>query len=114
MPCSARRPTVESKQVPFCWLLIGLLGAWSVFLLVMWSDARSDRDDAFADRDRMANELATADAYNSCKDELDARYLEAQLAFIVALYEGQGAEVARVDAQVAMGKLLDANRQCGG
>jgi len=89
-----------------------LLLVFLLLLLYLWADgARRDAQDA---RERAELQTVLLQEQLDCTSTLQAESDAALLAYLVALSSGDGAEVARVDAQLAMQQWLDARERCAG
>ncbi len=84
-----------------------------VFVLVFVIGAQ-DRQllDAVAAKEQSADEVAEMHRQLDCTAGLHARSDAALLAYLVALSSGDGAEVARVDAQQATNRWVEARERC--
>ena len=85
-----------------------LLLVFLLLLLYLWADgARRDAQEA---RERAELQQEQLDCTSTLQAESDA----ALLAYLVALSSGDGAEVARVDAQQATNRWVEARERCSG
>lgn len=83
-----------------------LLLVFLLLLLYLWADgARRDAQEA---RERAELQQEQLDCTSTLQAESDA----ALLAYLVALSSGDGAEVARVDAQQATNRWVEARERC--
>ena len=86
--------------------VVGVLLIVGVLLVALVSSDQNRREALAAQR--------RAEEQSGCKAELHAKSDEALLSFLVALSSGEGAETARVDAQLATGRWVEARQRCGG
>ena len=85
-----------------------------LLLLYLWADgARRDaRRDAQEARERAELQTVLLQEQLDCTSTLQAESDAALLAYLVALSSGDGAEVARVDAQQATNRWVEARERC--
>ena len=89
-----------------------LLLVFLLLLLYLWADgARRDAQDA---RERAELQTVLLQEQLDCTAGLQAQSDAALLAYLVALSSGDGAEVARVDAQQATNRWVEARERCSG
>lgn len=87
-----------------------LLLVFLLLLLYLWADgARRDAQDA---RERAELQTVLLQEQLDCTSTLQAESDAALLAYLVALSSGDGAEVARVDAQQATNRWVEARERC--
>jgi len=87
-----------------------LLLVFLLLLLYLWADgARRDAQDA---RERAELQTVLLQEQLDCTSTLQAQSDAALLAYLVALSSGDGAEVARVDAQQATNRWVEARERC--
>lgn len=86
-------------------LLVGVL-------LVALLQRDGAKQAAELERDRATAQVGELQRQSECTSQLQAQYNSALLAFLVALSSGEGADVARVDAQLALQQWLDAQKRC--
>lgn len=89
-----------------------LLLVFLLLLLYLWADgARRDAQEA---RERAELQTVLLQEQLDCTSTLQAQSDAALLAYLVALSSGDGAEVARVDAQQATNRWVEARERCSG
>lgn len=89
-----------------------LLLVFLLLLLYLWADgARRDAQEA---RERAELQTVLLQEQLDCTSTLQAESDAALLAYLVALSSGDGAEVARVDAQLATNRWVEARERCSG
>jgi heme A synthase len=87
-----------------------LLLVFLLLLLYLWADdARRDAQEA---RERAELQTVLLQEQLDCTAGLQAESDAALLAYLVALSSGDGAEVARVDAQQASNRWVEARERC--
>ena len=87
-----------------------LLLVFLLLLLYLWADgARRDAQEA---RERAELQTVLLQEQLDCTSTLQAESDAALLAYLVALSSGDGAEVARVDAQQATNRWVEARERC--
>jgi len=87
-----------------------LLLVFLLLLLYLWADdARRDAQEA---RERAELQTVLLQEQLDCTAGLQAESDAALLAYLVALSSGDGAEVARVDAQQATNRWVEARERC--
>lgn len=87
-----------------------LLLVFLLLLLYLWADgARRDAQEA---RERAELLAVLLQEQLDCTAGLQAESDAALLAYLVALSSGDGAEVARVDAQQATNRWVEARERC--
>ena len=91
---------------------VALLLLFLMIVLYLWADG-ARRDAIEAQRRAEAQTLVLQDQLG-CKADLQAQSDSALLAYLVALSSGDGTEVARVDAQLATGRWVEARERCSG
>ena len=89
--------------VGVCLLFLGLLG-------FLWADGA--RRDAVEAKEQAAREVEELRFQLDCRSALQADWSAALLAYIVALNSGDGAAVARVDAELATARWQEAQQRC--
>jgi hypothetical protein len=89
-----------------------LLLVFLLLLLYLWADG-ARRDALEAQQQAEARTQVLQDQLG-CKADLQAQSDAALLAYLVALSSGDGAEVARVDAQQATNRWVEARERCSG
>lgn len=89
--------------VGVCLLFLGLLG-------FLWADGA--RRDAVQAKEQATGEVEDLRFQLRCQNGLQAEWAGALLAYIVALNSGDGAAVARVDAELATAHWQEAQQRC--
>lgn len=92
---------------------VGVLLIVGVLLVALVSSDQNRRE-ALAAKAQATAQVESLQRQQDCALGLHAKSDEALLSFLVALSSGEGAETARVDAQLATGRWVEARQRCGG
>lgn len=89
---------------------VALLLLFLMIVLYLWADGA--RRDAQAAREASELRQVQLQEQIDCSNGLQAQWASALLAYIVALNSGEGAAVARVDAEQATVRWQEAQQRC--
>ena len=94
------------------WLTTVGYGALVFVLMFVIGAQDRQRRDAVAAKEQAAEEVAELRRQIDCQNGLQANWGAALLAYISALNSGDGAAVARVDAERETARWLEAQQRC--